>query len=73
MLAVNRANVKGEHGQSMVLFAVLLPLILFIAVLSVDVGNWWVHKKHLQTQVDAAALAAGADLPRMFSGRRHHR
>ena len=40
------------------MFAVLLPLILFIAVLSVDVGNWWVHKKRLQTHVDAAALAA---------------
>ena len=23
-----------------------------------DVGNWYVHKRHLQTQVDAAALAS---------------
>ena len=26
----------------------------------VDIGNWWVHKRHLQLQVDAAALAGGA-------------
>jgi len=56
---VRRANINHEHGQSLVMFAVLLPIILFIAVLSVDVGNWWVHQKRLQTQVDAGALAAG--------------
>ncbi len=58
-MSLKRTNMNCERGQSLVLLAVLLPLILFIAVLSVDVGNWWVHKKRLQTQVDAAALAAG--------------
>jgi len=59
MRHVTASKLQSERGQSMVLFAVLLPLMLFIAVLSVDVGNWWVHKRHIQTQVDAAALAAG--------------
>src|SRR5207244_861230 len=49
---------------TMVLFAVLLPLILLVGVLSVDVGNWFVHQKREQTLVDAAALAGGNE----FSG-----
>ena len=56
---MKRVNLKNEHGQTWTMFALLLPIILFIAILSVDVGNWWVHKKRLQTQVDAGALAAG--------------
>jgi hypothetical protein len=58
-MPVSLSTARSESGQSLVMFAVVLPLILFIAVLSVDIGNWWVHKKRLQTQVDAAALAAG--------------
>ncbi|MGH3132602.1 MAG: pilus assembly protein TadG-related protein [Gaiellaceae bacterium] len=42
-----------------VFLALLLPLILLIGVVVVDVGNWWVHRKHLQTKVDAAAFAGG--------------
>ena len=50
------SKLRSQAGQSMVLFpAVVLPLILFIAVISVALGNWWVHKRKLQTQVDAAA------------------
>ena len=40
------------------LFALVLPLVLMLSVIVVDVGNWWVHRKHLQTLVDAGALAA---------------
>jgi hypothetical protein len=35
----------------------ILPIMLF-AAFAVDVGHWWVHKRHLQTQADAGALAA---------------
>ncbi len=56
--AMKRYDFRAEDGAIWALFAVLMPLILFIGILSVDVGNWWVHKRHLQTQVDAAALAA---------------
>ena len=41
-----------------VLFALLLPVILVLGAVVMDVGNWYVHKRHLQTQVDAAAFAA---------------
>lgn len=40
-----------------VLFALVLPLILLISVVVVDVGNWYVHTKRLQTLVDAGAFA----------------
>ena len=57
MLDMKRA--RDESGVMMVFFAILLPLILLMGVVTIDIGNWWVHKRHLQTQVDAAALAAG--------------
>ncbi|MBA3375166.1 MAG: Tad domain-containing protein, partial [Actinobacteria bacterium] len=41
------------------LFGVVLPLILVLGVISVDVGNWWVHDKRAQTLVDAAVFAGG--------------
>ena len=39
------------------LFALLIPVFLGIGAIVLDVGNWYVHKRHLQTQVDAAAFA----------------
>jgi len=50
----------------MVLFAVMLPLILLLGVIAVDVGNWFVHQKHLQNQVDSAALAGGLEFNGCF-------
>jgi hypothetical protein len=40
--------------------ALLFPALFIFGVLAVDVGNWYVHKRELQIQADAAALA-GAD------------
>jgi hypothetical protein len=48
-----------ESGQVVVLFALLIPVILAFGSLIVSGGNWYVLKRHLQTQVDAAALAGG--------------
>jgi hypothetical protein len=52
--------VTREDGGIIVLAAMLLPVVLLFLSLSIDIGNWWVHKRHLQLQVDAAALAGGA-------------
>jgi hypothetical protein len=49
-----------EDGGIVVFAAMLMPVVLLFLALSVDIGNWWVHKRHLQLQVDAAALAGGA-------------
>ena len=49
-----------ERGQVIVLFALLVPVLLALGSVVVSVGNWYVLKRHLQTQVDAAALAGGS-------------
>lgn len=51
-----------ERGQVIVMLALLLPVLFGLGAVVIDVGNWYVHKRHLQTQVDAAALAAGLSL-----------
>ena len=50
---------ERERGQILVLFALLLTVVLALGSIVVDAGNWFVLKRHLQTQVDAAALAGG--------------
>jgi hypothetical protein len=55
-----------EDGGIVVLTAMLLPFVLLFLALTVEIGNWWVHKRHLQTQVDAAALAGGARFSQCF-------
>jgi hypothetical protein len=50
---------RDEHGSIIPLVAVLLLFIVGLIALPVEVGNWYVHRGHLQLQVDAAALAGG--------------
>lgn len=50
---------SDEHGAILVLVALLLPLFLTLSVVVVDVGDWYVHTKRLQTLVDAGAFAGG--------------
>ena len=55
------ATARGEHGAVLVLVLLWLPVLVLMAAFVIDVANWFVHKRHLQTQADAAALAAAAD------------
>ena len=48
-----------ERGGVLVMVAVWLPVLVLFIVFVVDVGNWFEHKRHLQMQVDAGALAGG--------------
>ena len=57
---------RNEDGGVLVFFGLLFPVLALFLALSVDVGNWWVHKRHLQMQVDAAALAGGARFSQCF-------
>jgi len=59
MLSTHRTPCRREGGQVVVFFALLIPVFFALAAVVIDVGNWYVHKRHLQTQVDAAVLAAG--------------
>jgi hypothetical protein len=38
-----------------------LPLLVLMASFVLDVSNWFVHKRHLQMQADAAALAGARE------------
>src|SRR6476659_2660864 len=54
---VGRRHVRDERGQIVVLFALLIPMLLALSAVVLDVGNMYVHKKNLQTLVDAGAFA----------------
>jgi hypothetical protein len=56
-----RRGHAGEQGAVLVMVALWLPLLLVFMTFVVDVGNWFVHKRHLQIQADSAALAAAQD------------
>jgi hypothetical protein len=54
-------RIAAEERGAVVAWVVLwVPLLIVIATFVIDVGNWWTHRRHLQNQVDAGALAAGA-------------
>jgi Putative Flp pilus-assembly TadE/G-like len=55
-----RRIAREERGAMAITVALLLPALLGVGALAVDVGNWYVHKRELQTQADAAALAGAA-------------
>jgi hypothetical protein len=52
---------SDESGASLVLVLLLLPVLVLLSALVLDTANWFVHQRHLQTQADAAALAAARD------------
>ncbi len=54
---------RGQQGQSLVLVALLLVVLLGFAALAVDVGLLMVGKARLQVALDAAVLAAAQELP----------
>jgi Putative Flp pilus-assembly TadE/G-like len=57
-----RARLGEERGAVISIVALgLLALVLMVAFV-VDVANWKIHKRHLQLQADAAALAAAHTL-----------
>jgi hypothetical protein len=56
-------RLRHEAGQTVVLFAIMLPLFLGLGAIAVDVGYWYVVKKTAQDAADAAALAAARELP----------
>ncbi len=60
-------RLRAEGGQVMVFVALLVPVLFGLGAIVIDIGNWYVHKRHLQTQVDAAALAGATK----FGGGRH--
>jgi hypothetical protein len=54
---------RSETGQAIVLMTLSLAVILGMAALVLDVGNWYHTKRRLQGTADAAALAGAQKLP----------
>ena len=50
---------REERGSILVIAVLALPVLILFITFVVDVGNWFEHKRHLQTQADAGALAGG--------------
>ncbi len=50
-------RIRDERGAVLVFVALTLPVMIGVGGLVMDVGNWFAHKRHLQVQADAAALA----------------
>jgi Flp pilus assembly protein TadG len=57
-----RRIAREQRGAIAITVGLLFPALLGFGVLAVDVGNWYVHKRELQTQADAAALAGAGSL-----------
>jgi hypothetical protein len=53
-----RIAVSDERGAVLTLVAVALLMLVLAVALVLDIANWKVHKRHLQLQADASALAA---------------
>lgn len=54
-------HLRSEHGQTLIMVAFCLPLLLGFLALAVDVGVLFQAKRQLQTAADAAVLAAALD------------
>ncbi|TMK23940.1 MAG: hypothetical protein E6G62_09770 [Actinobacteria bacterium] len=52
------ALAADERGAVLATFALFAPVAILLAALAMDSGNWFLHKRHLQLQADAGALAA---------------
>ena len=61
LLDAARRAAAEERGGVLVIVTLSLPVLVLIASFVIDVANWFEHDRHLQTQADAAALAAAGE------------
>jgi len=53
---------KSDSGAVLPMAALLFPIIIGMAGIGVDISNWMMFKREMQTSADAAALAGAWDL-----------
>ena len=58
-----RSRREGEHGQIMVMFALVIVLLMALTALVIDVSMSANDGARLQNALDSAALAASQGLP----------
>ena len=56
------ARLKDERGAVLLIVAVGMFALVFIVAAVVDTANWFEHRRHLQLQADAAALAGAGSI-----------
>jgi hypothetical protein len=57
-----RLHPRDKKGQSLVLFALLFPLMLLFAAFAIDAAHAFVDYRHLQNTADASSLAAAQNV-----------
>jgi Flp pilus assembly protein TadG len=62
MRMCNTSIGKGDRGQTLIVFALVLPILILFAGLALDVGRLYVMKAQLSTSVDAACLTGMKNL-----------
>jgi Flp pilus assembly protein TadG len=63
MRAARRVRMRSQDGQVFPIMALFMIVIAAILVLTIDVGRVYVAQQQLQNAVNAAALAAGQQMP----------
>jgi hypothetical protein len=64
-LRTNRLRgARSQSGQTLILTAAMLPLLIGVTGLAVDVGMLYHHKRRMQTAADAAAMAGASEMMR---------
>ncbi len=58
MSLLNSGDHRKRRGTSMLLFAILLPVLIAMLAFAVEIGRMYLVRSQLQTAVDAGALAA---------------
>ncbi len=59
-----RDLIRDENGTIIASLAILLPILLGMAGLGIDIGNWYNGKRQAQAAADAAARAGALELVR---------
>jgi Ca-activated chloride channel homolog len=59
---LNFGDYRKRRGTSMLLFAILLPVLIAMLAFAIEVGRMYLVRSQLQTAVDAGALAASLQL-----------
>jgi Flp pilus assembly protein TadG len=58
---------SDERGAVLIIVAAFMISAIALVTFVIDVGHWFEHKRHLQAQVDAGALAAGGSFNGCFA------
>src|SRR5207248_5747645 len=58
---------SNERGAVIVIVVAWMTSAIALVTFVIDVGHWYEHKRHLQLQVDAAALGGGGKFAACFN------